>query len=134
MNYYHKYQKYKFKYLNLLNKSGGLITEAEAFKNAKIKIKDINVDPLLKQIELDKEMIKYGYKHNGIKYDYNSTIDVLLYQLNKREEEIKVLEKQINVIKTNEIDKQERKKSINNIIDKISVNIKDIKDQIIFFT
>jgi hypothetical protein len=26
MNYYQKYQKYKFKYLNLLNQSGGMMS------------------------------------------------------------------------------------------------------------
>jgi hypothetical protein len=35
MDYYKKYQKYKFKYLNLLNQSGGNYTDA--LKNVKKK-------------------------------------------------------------------------------------------------
>jgi hypothetical protein len=77
--YQKKYQKYKLKYLNLLNQSGGIMPQSEAYYLAKQYIKD-NYEKLISE-----QMKIYGYywNENSKEYTYQDSIEISTNQQNQ---------------------------------------------------
>jgi hypothetical protein len=117
MDYYKKYQKYKFKYLNLLKQFGGKIPLQDVFDKANKKIKNMNGEYAIKEKFLEDEMLKYGYIYAGVennsnktKYKYDPTQDIT-----EKPEYIKYkkeIEEQKDFEKEKEFEEQNNKKKI----------------------
>jgi hypothetical protein len=115
MDYYEKYQKYKFKYLNLLKQFGGKIPLQDVFDKANKKIKNMNGEYAIKEKFLEDEMVNYGYIYAGVesnktKYKYDPTKDITEkpeYKKYKKE-----IEEQKDFEKQKEFEEQNKKKKI----------------------
>jgi hypothetical protein len=128
MDYYQKYQKYRFKYLNLLNQSGGVTPEEfkqmlenkkdddflddddiDFLTHDKIKVKDaILIDMQVCDINSIFECISKKYNNNNIK----EAINPLTNKPYSLENLIDIRNKLI----INKLDNDEKKKIINNLI------------------
>jgi len=88
MDYYHKYQKYRLKYLNLLNKSGGSnnnnnadVTAATTNKNKNNNNSNVNDND---NVQLQKIIDEYN-KKNTVTVDVKIIIDLIQKVKNKEE-------------------------------------------------
>ena len=80
MNYYQKYQKYKFKYLNLLslNQFGGSYTDEEF----EIQLKNTTQEGYLIDITEEDKLAKCSISHEPVHKDYAVLLDSYLYDVN----------------------------------------------------
>ena len=92
MDYYQKYQKYKFKYLNLLNQFGGYTDE-----EFKIMLEKPNIDGyLVEKLVVCPISLQYVQKDHGILidraiYDVNYLLEFFKYFLNTKTDQLPTL-------------------------------------------
>jgi hypothetical protein len=116
MDYYHKYQKYRLKYLNLLNKSGGsnnnnnnnadvtaATTTATTDKN-----KNNNNDNVNDNVNVQLQEIIDDYNKNIVTVDVKIILDLI--KKVKKKEEYKTL---LEILKIKQFDIEEQKNLLN---------------------